>query len=631
MTPTSRTRAACTGLLLALAALPPALAQAARPAVQPAPAHAPAAAAPNAAEPFYLVPTVEGLLLCDEAARNPKIFPIEAAYAYCAERKLDGSAALARLLDTLEPGGPKGKVQVGYTQTLKLLSLYKQGPKGWELDLAQVDTLLRPVTKVARPVVLYLAADHFDSLGPLPEELRKDKRNLMLLADGTPAESNYFGYPILPYTLQTDADIPVNRYRFAALQAIARRIAALSPEARKRIVAITLLGELHHMFPNFESGMGAYDNIRTTDYSAASVAGFRQWLRQRYGSIDAFRARTGLAYAGFDAVPAPSKNIRKEALASFGEHYDAFADGTLPFSGWLWDPQQRITALDLYIDGKRHGPVPRGFNRLDVYRADESVQDPNVGYRIDFDFSGLPPGRHRAQIVAESAGARYELAQAEFVVVPRNQAPASDRPAPGVTGLQNAQVLPGVKSWLDLPRSLQDVYFNPLARDWNQYRAGQVRAFMQAFYDVAVQAGLPADRLYSHQIVPQVNSSWNPQLLAVGDTLAADTPWKPGFNLYGGATDSDWVRGFVAARRWQGYGVPEFHPQQWKRPGTALKALRSHQQAGARFVSPYYFSPVPQRFRPPGIHGVSRMEVRPDNPLDGSAQFYDAIRALAKE
>ncbi|PYE77941.1 hypothetical protein DFQ15_11186 [Xylophilus ampelinus] len=594
-------------------------------------AQARAAARPPAAEPFYLAPTVESLLLCDEAAENLKIFPIEAAYVYCGKRKLDGSAALARLLDTLEPGGPKGKVQVGYTQTLKLLSLYKRGPKGWELDLAQVDTLLRPVTKVARPVVLYLAADHFDTIGPLAEELRQDKRNLMLLADGRPAASSYFGYPILPYTLQTDADIPVNRYRFAALRAIARRIAELPPQARKRIVAITLLGELHHMFPNFESGMGAYEDIRVTDYSPASVAGFRLWLRQRYGSIETFQARTGLAYDGFDAVPAPSKNIRKDVLDSFGEHYDAFADGTLPFSGWLWDPQQRIAALDLYIDGKRQGPVPRGFNRLDVYRADESVLDPNVGYRIDFDFSGMTPGRHRAQIVAESAGTRYELAQVEFVVGSRHPVPAWHRAAPAVAGLPSAQALPGVKSWLDLPRSLQDVYFNPLARDWNQYRAGQVRAFMQAFYDVAVQAGLPADKLYSHQIVPQVNSSWNPQLLAVGDTLAADTPWKPGFNLYGGATDSAWVRGFIAERRWRGYGVPEFHPQQWKRPGNALKALRSHQQAGARFVSPYYFSPVPQRFRPPGIHGVSRMELRPDNPLDGSDQFYDAIRALARE
>ena len=78
----------------------------------------------------------------------------------------------------------------------------------------------------------------------------------------------------------------------------------------------------------------------------------------------------------------------------------------------------------------------------------------------------------------------------------------------------------------------------------------------------------------------------------------------------------------------KGYGVPEFNPQQWKTPGVHTQALLAHYNAGASFVSPYYLSVVPQRFRA-GQHGVNAMEIRPDNPADGSAPFYEALRAFA--
>ncbi len=101
--------------------------------------------------------------------------------------------------------------------------------------------------------------------------------------------------------------------------------------------------------------------------------------------------------------------------------------------------------------------------------------------------------------------------------------------------------------------------------------------------------------------------------------------------MYGGATDSDWMRDFVAQRGYRDYGAPEFHPQQWKREGVALQALEAHRKAGAHFISPYYFSTIPMRFRAPGIHGVNRMEIRPDNALDGSDKFYEAIRTFSKQ
>ena len=223
------------------------------------------ASAQGSRPPFIIAPTVKGMLLCDEAVAQPQIRSIDEAYAYCRQRKLDGAPAVSRLLDKLEPGGARGAVQVGYTATLQLLGLYRSTPQGWTIDPARVDEFLGVISKVQRPVVIYFSADHFDSIGPITEELRRDPRNLMQLRDGKPLELNYFGYRIMPYTLSTDAAIPVNKYRRDALNYVAQRIKKLPKAIQNRIVAYTLAGELHHMFPDFENGMGAYQDIQVTD------------------------------------------------------------------------------------------------------------------------------------------------------------------------------------------------------------------------------------------------------------------------------------------------------------------------------------------------------------------------------
>ena len=480
--------------------------------------------------------------------------------------------------------------------------------------------------------MIYLAADHFDTVGPLPQALAQDPRNLMQLRNGTAPQLGYFGYPILPYTLSTDPAIPVNKYRFEALAQVAKGITSLPAATRRRIVAINLLGELHQMFPDFENGMGMAVSMHTTDYSPQSVAGFRHWLQTKYQTTDGLHKHTGLRYGSFDDVPAPSKDIRTETLQSFGEHYDTYAAGTLTLGGWLWDPDGAIERLDLYVDGKPADTVNRHLNRLDVYRALDEVTSPNTGYRIDYDYTSLRPGRHIAQIVAHSQQGRTLLAEREFVVVPRDQSRTSSRTPAGLKNLQSTEkIFPGIRTYMDTPKHLQDVYYNPLARDWNTYRAAQVYAFLDGFYERAVKAGLPADKLYSHQIVPNVNSSWNHQLFAVDTTLQGNTRWKQGLNMYGGATNSPWMNSFIAQRKITDYGVPEFNPQQWKREGVHLAAMQTHMNAGARFIAPYYFSVVPQRFKANVEQDVNRMELAPDNPKDGSDKFYQAIIELAKQ
>ncbi|WP_231694449.1 hypothetical protein [Ottowia caeni] len=605
--------------------------------------------------PFYIVPTVEGILLCDEARNDSRQSNFAKAMEACERDNRTGSAALNRLLEELEPGGGKGQVQIGYLLTVQLLSLYKAQGSDWVIDDRRLDALLRVLTEVKRPVVVYLQSTHFDTQGPLPTALAQDPRNLALFADGTPPQLGYFGFAIAPFTLSTDPTLPVNAYRFAALRYVIKRLQALPAEVHERIVGISLAGEIHQLFPDFENGMGAYDDIRVTDYSAASVDGFRRMLEKRYGSVDKLNAALSLNETSFDTIAAPSKNIRKDRLNRFSEHYDAWADGRLPVSGWVFDPENRISELQLYVDGQFIAPMSRGMNRLDVYRAVEEITTPNLGFRHDLDFSAMKPGRHRAQVVAVTGKDRYLLAEAPFVVVGRDQGKVPDHLPAGVQGLKTEgtvsrirmfidkvlrklgfnrplprpATLPGVRSWLDMPKSLQDVYYNPLAREWNRYRDEQALAFMTLFFNTAREAGLPAEKLFSHQIIPQINSSWNPQLFAVDSTLQPNLPWRPGINMYGGATNSAWLRDFMKQRNLTDYGAPEFHPQQWKNPAAALEALRWQYDSGARFVSPMYFSLVPDRFKASAETGVNRMEIRLDNPKDGSAAFYQAIREFA--
>lgn len=578
---------------------------------------------------FYIAPVIEGLAICLSAQRSEQVRKGIAPNSHCGKYKFDSPAMLTHLLNDFEAGGAAGKVQVGYTATIPLLGLYEKKNGKWVINAAKVDDNLSLIAKVNRPVVVYLAANHFDTQGPLSEELARDKRNLLLLANGAPPDTSYFGYAVTPFTLLTDETIPVNHYRFEALRYVAQKVARLPAAVQNRIIAVTLAGELHQMFNDFENGMGVFEKASVTDYSPASAAEFKSWLSKKYRTVEAFNKTTGFTFADFGAIPLPGKNIRTDSLTSFAEHYDGFADGVLPVSGWLWTAEGQVEKLELYVDGQRVADVPRGLNRLDVYRAVEEIKTPNVGFRYDYAFDKLPVGRHVGQVVAHAAGKRYEVAQFDFNVMARDQSRLPARPVATLKSLEKLDKLKGARAWLDIPRQQQDVYFNPLARDWDEFRATQVNALLNKFYTIARQAGIPASLLYSHQIVPQVNSTWNAQLFAVDTTFAGDTSWHDGMNMYGGAANSDWVRNFIASRKIQDYGVPEFNPQQWKQPGVHLDAMVSQYKNGARFISPYFISVTSDQDSPRSA--VTNMEIRPDNPAEGSAQFYRAIRELSAQ
>lgn len=541
----------------------------------------------------------------------------------------NSASLLNHTLDTLEQGGAKGKVQVGYEMGIPLLSLYEKVNGTWQISGKKADLYLNLLQNTERPAVVYLMADHFDTKGPLQLELAKDPQNLMVLKDGKPPMDNYFGNSVIPWTLSTDESIPVNHYRFEALRYMAKRLSDLSDEVKNRIIGITMAGETHQMYPDFTNGAGEYDHIQVTDFSPRSVAGFQAWLENKFGTVEKINQKLGSNFSNIKDILPPSKNINTEKLSSFTEHYDTYAAGTIPISGWLWDPQVVIQQLKLYVDGNPVGDITRGLGRLDVYRAVPEITNPNIGFRYDLDYRNMSPGRHMAQVVAESKGKSYLIARSEFVVVPRDQGAVAPLPE-DKTNFRNANELKDVRSWLDIPKPLTAAYYNPLAREWNEYRGYQVAEFLRYFWTVSKDTGLPADKLFSHQIYPRINSTWNSDLFEAEASISKDVPYKLGINLYGGATNSDVVRSFLHERDIKEYGVPEYHTQQWKSPTVAYDSLVAQYKDGAKFISPHYMSIVPDALKQNSGDSLDKFNIRPDNKTEGSDQLYQAIIQLAK-
>lgn len=605
-------------------------------------------------QPMYLLLTVEGLAYCAEGEGAPEVVDNATLERYCARHGLDNAQRLGELLERIEPGGAAGKIQVGYVITTKLLSQFQRAADGqWQFDPAPLARELRLVEKLDRPVALYLSSTHFDTLGPLPAELAKDAANLALFADRQPRTLDYFSYPIVPYTLDANPELAVNRYKRQALQQVHAMLAAMAPQHRQKIVAIFLGGETHHFYQNFADGMGEFERPVVTDHGPASVQAFRRWLQQRYGSIEALnaaylgeQAQAGSAapgYTDFDQIEPPAGNFRDDPQTPYLQHYDGHSHGQLAVHGWYWDAQHNTQALRVYLDGQLIGPAQQGLNRLDVYRQLDEVGTPASGFRLELPFDALPAGRHMVSVSAVRGQRECLLDERVVNILGRDGARFDWRDQHRVfTSLQDklprcvdqGRESQALRFHLDAPGWDLPLGYNPLARDWNEFRQAQVLRYMQALFDWAVQIGFAPELLFSHQILPQLNSSWNANLFATQRSVAPGLPWKPGFNLYGGGVWSAPTQALIGQLQAgpSGYGVPEFHPQQWKDRRAVAQALAGHYNAGAHFISPYYFSIAPEKhLQAPESNAVSRMRLEPGNSADGSDLFYEALLQFAAQ
>lgn len=538
---------------------------------------------------------------------------------------------------TLHALGPRisqdGQYEVGYTLNVPLLRMFKPDPTGqWHVDSAAARRVAKTIDDLDRPVLLYFFSTHFAVGGALEAALARDSSNLAHSQNGPLPKDKYYHLDIYPWSVAR-TDNTLTKFRMDAMREVLSEVCKLSAASRDRVVGVTVLGEVHQLFPGFESGMGFASDYRITDYSDVSQLGFEAYLRSRFVSIDALNQFLASDYARFEDVRPPQLDIRKVKLTRYHDHIDAYAAGVLPVSGWLHvdDGRQHINWVHVYVNGKAVARVPAKFGRQDVLEAVPALRTADVGWRHDIDFSQFAPGLYRIDLAIERGSAPFRhLATRTIGVVDRNQ--SAPTPTPGfdtAVGLEPATK--DTRFWVDTPQDHLSLYFNPLVPLWHQFRAKQVTAYLNHVADPVMRSCLGKGPVYTHQIVPFVNPGWDASRFAIEDSLKPNRALALGISLYGepiyGTSALDWLR-----QRSQGntstYGVTEFHPLKPMDTASLQAALRSHRQTGARFVS-FFAEPrwEGKRFEP----GMNLFSLDPDNPKFGSDVLYGSFSSLLKQ
>lgn len=544
-------------------------------------------------------------------------------------RAPNGSAAhlVESTLHRLQPrpGTESALWELGYTLQAPLLALLEPTAQGWQVNHTAVKRLVGTVRDSTRPLVLYLFSTHFSTGAPIEAELARDPANLAHTQRGVLPIGTYYGEPVYPWTVASTHNA-ITRYREQVIRAVLQEVCQLEPEQRSRIRGITLLGEVHHLFADFESGMGFAGAYEVSDYSATSVEGFRQHLQSRYRSIHSLNQFLGSDYAGFEQVDPPGKDIRRHTLGRYAEHMDAYADGTLPITGWVHTAGQSAPdqAVRVFLDGRPVADVPVRLSRQDVRAAHPEFGSADVGWRHDLDYRKLSVGVHRIDLALAQAGAPLiHLGSRAVSIMDRQQS----QPAAVAADALPAMDAPGqaVSVAIDEPRNLAAYYYNPLAREWQLFRQAQVLRYLKHFDELVADSCMADTPRYTHQIGPQFNPGWDAGKYAVDASLQPRSTPRLGISLYGeasyGASFSDWLR----QSRARSYGVTEFHPLRALDTGQLRRVLVGHRQQGAEFLSFFLETRWQgQRVRPqPNFASFD-----PDNPSHQSGQLYTSMQAV---
>lgn len=580
-------------------------------------------------QPLLVAPILSGTDLCQLGA-DAGAAPLSSDEwaSYCLRSGRSAAAIVESRLAEFGPAvSPNGRFEVGYTLPVPLLKLLSRDAAGWAVDPRAVDRIALTISETNRPVVLYLFSTHFAAGAPIEEELFADSENVAVSPAGPLPRDRYYGTDIYPWT-SASTDNGITRARQAVIDRVLDALCRLPPADRRKIRGVTLLGELHHLHPDFERSMGVGGPYIVSDYSDASVRGFREFLAARFGTVEALNRLTGESYRSFAEVDPPSKDIRTQPLGRFSEHIDSFAHGRLALLGWAFDPAKpgEPVWISIFRNGERIARVPARYGRQDVLEAKPSFGTANVGWRFDLDFTGLPPGIHRLDFLAEGAdGALSSLGSRRVVIAARDRLSATEMPGgPSPRAVE----APGLQSHLDQPADLATYYYNPLVPLWHEFRNDQIVRYLVHFERQVRASCLRDADLYTHQIAPFTNPGWDTTKFAVDASLRAAGGLELGISLYGeptyGASFFDWLAGSGRTR----YGITEFHPLRPMAPDEARAMLEQHRQRGARFVS--FFLDA----RPPSARSESALNIfgiDPGNPHFGSDRLYATLRALVNE
>ncbi len=572
--------------------------------------------APKPAASFLVAPWIEvGSIL--EWSRDA---PTEALLQ---RNQLTPAIFLRNFLDALQPRDTDNGIQLGYMIGINVYDLFRPNASGdWEFDEARVGFFTDLFREVARPVVVNLRANHFIGDNPLFSELAADDTSFARTNEGSPICETYYLNPVFAPTFALDESIRLNQFRFGGFRRLAASLAEFDRRCPDTIRAFTLAGEIHHFLPGLANATaaGRFENAAMTDYSETSICEFRSWLKARHDTVCALNQRFGTPFSAWADVQPPGRDLRSDPGWPSWMHMDSYAGGYVPVFGWA--ELSSGETIGVYLDGEFAGEAQYGLSRLDVYEALDDLSGSNIGFRFDIDYRGLPAGPHLIHVVVvQSCGQRLLLGRRPVVV---GQAAAAETSAPALPSLDDLPALAdsGRRGWLDHPPGGLTLLFNPYAAEWQEFREWQVQALLVKFAEIAIDAGLPREKLYSHQIMPEFEGSWNRVAFAVSGQPAETDLFAPGIDLYGGATLYPGLETWLAGRR---YGVPEFHPRMGRLASRDVfrRGLEYHRRLGASFVCPYFMA-----LREP--HGatanpVDALLIHLLNPHFGSLFFYTAL------
>ena len=560
--------------------------------------------------------------------------PVDAALASrCTGAEGSAAALVETTLSTLAPAGNGlQRYELGYTLPVPLLKLFKAAGSDWAIDKQMVERLVRTVRDNDRPAIVYLFSTHFEVNAPIEAALAANPANLSVTAAGPLGRDSYYASAIYNWTFASTRTAITAR-RVEAATAVIDEICRLEPRHLQKIRGVSLLGELHHLFPNFEGGMGFSAPYRVSDYSEASRLGFRMFLQQKFGTIDRLNQALGSTWASFEQLQPPAKDIRTEPLRDFTEHIDSFAHGTLPIAGWAHVNGQSANApvasvapmlVRIYRNGELIGKTPVSLSRQDVLQARPEFGDANPGWRFDLDFRNLPFGVHRIDALLErDAGTLVHLATRHVAIMDRRQLtpePMPQKPLPASVPADGS-----VQAYVDLPADRSSYFYNPLVPMWHAFRGHQVVDYLEYFGRVLDASCLSTTPRYSHQIIPFTNPGWDANKFAIDASLTQLKNIRLGVSLYGEASYGDTFAKWIDGTAHRAYGVTEFHPSKPLAAAELQGVLDRHAGRGAQFVS-FFLEPRWNGELVPRAHNIFSFD--PDNPKFGSDRLYQSVRQL---
>ena len=577
--------------------------------------------------PMLLAPMIGAIDTCiaapTDTTQEPHTGDLERS---CMGPRGSAAALVESTLSTLRPSSSaQNAYPLGYTLPVPLLQLFRKDIHGgWEIDSPMVDRLVRTIRDTDRPLILYLFSTHFSTNASLEKALAQDAGNLAQTRDGPLVQSSYYGAPIHNWTFATP-HTELTKRRVQAARAMLDAVCRLPAHDIAKIRGVTLLGELHHLFPDFESGMGFTPPYRVTDYSPQSIAAFRTFLRDEFQSVEKLNRAVGADYASFDEVIPPSKDIRVEPLQRYTEHIDSFAQGTLPISGWAYVSRTEGSGpawVHVFRNGVFVGKTPVDKGRQDVLKAKPEFGNADTGWRLDMDFRRLPAGIHRIDVFLEQTPGRLTpLGTRRIAIMDRAQTPPKQLPQQPLPPSTNA--IPSPPASIDMPVDESSYYYNPLVPLWHQFRGQQVVDYLRFFNDVVHESCLSNVPHYTHQSVPFANPSWDAHKFAIDASLREQQGIRLGVSLYGDASYGQAFGQWYRAAGHRGYGVTEFHPLKAMNTPTLQRTLDQHAARGAEFLS-FFMEPRWEGKLVARGHNIFSFD--PDNPQFGSDALYESMR-----